>query len=400
MRRILAFLAAASLAGGALAAAPGRADVVRRSSRVIVSATLNDTLQFFDAATLAETQPPLPSKGSAPVRLWVERFGPKPYLFSADHGVEGGLGVFDLSGDLVTELPASPFPARPGAVGVVAGTATVGARAVPMVFLTNTWQALGGCGLPAGSVTAYDASLLATAGVVTEAGTLDVSGSIPYAVALKPDTAQAFVSTNCGNTLDTVKVGDAGALGGPSIARTATRATGRGPDGAIYDPATGLVYVANIGGNSLSVFDATATGARTTVPLAGAGPIDIALADTPAGRRYVVTSDGGADAVSLVDRDVIAACVAAAAPVCDAEAARLATQVAGGAPEGVAYDPASNRIFVVNKGIFAPSLSVLDLDESGAAPSVRARSKIAIGAAGTAAPVPAAIAFDVVVQTR
>src|SRR5207244_5462697 len=55
-------------------------------ARVIVSTTLNSTLEIFDADSLAELQPPVPSKGGGPVRLWVQRFDWKEYLFAANHG--------------------------------------------------------------------------------------------------------------------------------------------------------------------------------------------------------------------------------------------------------------------------------------------------------------------------
>ena len=86
-------------------------------SRVIVSTTLDSTLEIFDADSLAELQPPLPSKGGGPVRLWVQTFDGKEYLLAANHGaLLGSVGVFDLSREQVMELPLSPFPARAGSV--------------------------------------------------------------------------------------------------------------------------------------------------------------------------------------------------------------------------------------------------------------------------------------------
>ena len=88
-------------------------------SRVIVSTTLDSTLAIFDADSLAELQSPLPSKGGGPVRLWVQNFDGRDYLFAANHGaVLGSVGVFDLSGEQVMELPLSPFAARAGSVGI------------------------------------------------------------------------------------------------------------------------------------------------------------------------------------------------------------------------------------------------------------------------------------------
>src|SRR5437773_9516640 len=112
-------------------------------SHVIVSTTLNSTLEIFDAGSLAELQPPLPSKGGGPVRLWVQKVDWKEYLFAANHGAAlGSVGVFDLSGEQVTELALSPFPARAGSVGVAAGELTVRPTRVAGLFATDTHAAV------------------------------------------------------------------------------------------------------------------------------------------------------------------------------------------------------------------------------------------------------------------
>jgi len=379
-------------------------------SRVIVSTTLDSTLAIFDADSLAELQSPLPSKGGGPVRLWVQNFDGRDYLFAANHGaVLGSVGVFDLSGEQVMELPLSPFAARAGSVGIAAGELSVGATQVPTVFVTNTQSAAAavaglGCSLPNGSVTAYDASVLSTVGLLQEIGTVDVSAPIPYAVSVDPAGARAFASTNCGDTLDTLAVTGSGADGSSLVlTRTATRSTGASPDGTIYDGAWGLNYTANIGGDSLSVHDAQSPDALLTVDLAGAGPIDVTLGDSPGGHHWVITANGSDDSVSLIDRDRIAECIYGVPPTCLApEVVRIPTAVAGGAPEGVAYDPATNRIFVVNKfPLGSPSLSVIQITEpADGPPSGVDIGEIPLAALGAGTPLPAFIAFDVVVQAR
>lgn len=367
-------------------------------SRVIVSTTLNSTLQFFDAASLQELQPPLPSKGLGPVRMWVEHVGvdldtdPMPYLFVANHGaLTGSLGIFDLSGDVVLELPASPFPARPGPVGVVAGHVTLPTRTVPMAFVTNTWFALGGCGMPNGSVTGYDLSLLGLLGVATEVGTVELANPIPWGVSLDGAGARAHVSSNCGASITDIDITDDG--GSIALAAGAERGAGAGADGTIFDDQTGINFTVNIDASGITAHD-TSTGATTTVDLPGARPIDITL-----GGPWAITSNGGNDTVSLVDRAAVATCLMAMAPTCSPPVHTIATGVADGAPEGVAYDPASERIFVVNKPIGGPSLTVIQVrdpvETSGPIQT------IPLTALGQALPqAPALIAFDVVVQQR
>jgi len=93
MRRSLALFVAAL----SMLALPGAHADVAVDHRVIVSSTLNDELQIFGATSLTELQTPVLSKGAGPVRLWVQKFGGSTYLLVANHGVEGSLGVFDLS---------------------------------------------------------------------------------------------------------------------------------------------------------------------------------------------------------------------------------------------------------------------------------------------------------------
>lgn len=388
-------------------------------SRVIVSATLNSTLQFFDSDDFRELQPPLPSRGGGPVRLWVQRFGVKKFLFAANHGAAGGsVGVFDLGGPLVTELPLSPFPARAGSVGISAGNVKVGSQSVPMAFITNTVFALGGCGLPNGSVTAYDASLLEGAGLLTEIGTVEVSAPIPYAVSVSEKDGLAFVSTNCGGTLDTITVSPGpfayyGAPGaaGYSVAAGPSRPVGAGPDATLFDQDRGRSYTVNIGDGSVSVYDATSGTALTTVPLVSpvpgksSGPIDANFGETPGGHSILVTSNGGDDSVSVIDRDVIEDCIAKQEASCArAELAHVPTAVPSGAPEGIDYDPVTNRIFTVNKNVLKPTLSVIQITEDPVTHVLSGEdiARIPITLAGqTPAPLssaPALIAFDVVVE--
>ncbi|MGH7855990.1 MAG: hypothetical protein ACREQY_01580, partial [Candidatus Binatia bacterium] len=339
----------------------------------------------------------------------------------ANHGLVGGsLGVFDLSTlPAATEVALSPFPAGAGSVGVVAGPVTVGGVTAPMAFVTNTWFALGGCGMPTGSVTGYDLSLLSTAGLATPIDTIDVSGAIPYAVALAGGAAKAFVSVNCARKLDVVEVGRAAGVPveAPVGARfTMTRGPSgdldKGADASLYDPDRDLVYTVNITDGTVTVSSPIDGSRLTTVTLArpngkNPGPIDANLGETQGGRSILVTSNGGDDSVSVLDRDLILQCVLGAAPSCpEAEVAHVPTAVPGGAPEGIDFDPATNRIFTVNKTILNPSLSVIQLCEPGTAVECTGGAEIGgedvhripIAGIDAAAPVPALIAFDVVVE--
>jgi DNA-binding beta-propeller fold protein YncE len=227
------------------------------------------------------------------------------------------------------------------------------------------------------------------------------------------DDGLAFVSSNCGNTLDTIAVtpGPLAYYGVPGyqMAKTATRPVGAGPDATLFDQQRGRSYTNNIGGDSITVYDAHGSSPPplATVPLPGAGPIDANFGTGPSGQAWIVTSNGSDDSVSIIDRDRIEACILSVPPIdtcANAVVLTVKTKVPGGAPEGIDYDPVTHRVFTVNKNILGPTLSVIQITED---PTTKALSgedirRIPITLAGqtpdAAAGVPALIAFDVVVE--
>lgn len=406
------------------------------TSRVIVSTTLNSTLHVIHGADLEETQPPLFSRGGGPVRLWIDQFGSTPVLLTANHGIAGSsVGVFDLSEDLVTEMPASPAPAPAGAgaVGITAGAMKVGEETVPMVFLGNSYFALAPCSAaPSGNVTAYDASLAATGGTLLPVGTVETGGALAWGVAADEENGLVFATSNCEGTLETIAVTPEGSLklgpvpvpdGVPALMglqHVDSRPSGAGTDAVIFDQERGLAYATNISADNLAVLDATSPAPLTVVPIPDGGPIDANFGvyhvdgEPEGGREYewIVTSNGQNDTAGVIDRDIIDECIQNGEPSCDrALVAQVATDVPGGAPEGIDYDPVTKRIFVVNKPAGSPSLSAIQIDavvEDSSVPagyrletSFPDGSPIALEVLGPAGvPVPDLIAFDVVVQQR
>jgi YVTN family beta-propeller protein len=387
------------LVSAGLAFAPLGGSHAASNSRVIVSSTLNHGLLVLDAQTLEFTQPLLPSRGTSPVRMDVHKFGTRNFLFTANHGIAGSMGVFDLSGDLVLETPASPYPTGGfGSVGIDVSKHGV-------VAVTNTWFALGGCSMPNGSVTVFDTETTNGVMAALVRRPLDVQAAIPYAVAIDDDDDSLFVATNCG---DAVEVFDpTWVQAGPTRARigherTATVPVGDGPDATLYDQERDLVYVVNIGGDSLSVIDSDTRTVVTTVAMPNSGPIDAALATSASGADWVLTGNGQDDTFSILDRDVLAACGAAMQATCpEALVARIDAGVDGGAPEGITHDPVTNRVFVVNKSpLMGPSLSAIQLTEGPEGVTGSVVGVVPLPAADPALPVPAIIAFDAVVDVR
>ena len=391
--RLLTACVLATFAAAASLAAPGASAAA--SSRVLVSSTLNHGVLVLDAQSLAFTQPMLPSRGTSPVRMDIEVFDGTPYLFTANHGLAASLGIFDLSGDLVVEVPASPIPS--GGFGAVGIDVSPGGT----VAMTNNWFALGGCSMPRGSLSVYR--------VVPEAGTLTAvlegvyehASAIPWAVAIDESRDSVYASLNCGNELEVFDRTET-YLGTSSHVRAARVQTGSRPDATLFDAKRDRSYTVNIASSSLTVVDGASRTPLTTVPLPGAGPIDAALATSAAGSDWILTSNGNDDTFSIIDRDRIEACIQASATSCPAaQVARIPAGVAGGQPEGVSYDPVSGRVFVVNKSpLGSPKLSAIEVVETPGGISASLVGVVPLPAADPRLPAPAIIGFDVVVQTR
>lgn len=111
------------------------------------------------------------------------------------------------------------------------------------------------------------------------------------------------------------------------------------PSGIVTNPATGAVYVTNMGADTVAVLDGASGRVVATVPV---GPAPVGIDVNPRTNRvYVASWRGGAVAVI------------------DGETNRVVDRVAVGAyPWAVQVDPLTNQIYVANRG--SRSVSVLD----------------------------------------
>jgi YVTN family beta-propeller protein len=108
---------------------------------------------------------------------------------------------------------------------------------------------------------------------------------------MSADGTRLFVSHNLANSISVVSTATNAVL--------ASMSTGAAPYGMAYDRNLDRLYVANSGGNSLSIFDAGNRSLVATVPIAGcANPRNVAV--NPQGSRLFVTCEDS-DAVAAIE---------------------------------------------------------------------------------------------------
>jgi YVTN family beta-propeller protein len=161
-------------------------------------------------------------------------------------------------------------------------------------------------------------------------------GTWPIGVAVAPD-GTVYVANAGDNTVSVLRVWRFfWWLWVTEIARVPVGAT---PYGVAASPHGFVVYVTNVGGNSVSAIDTSTLAEVARVPV-GTAPRGVAM--SPVGARAYVTSSGSNE-VSVLD--TITSTVVATIPV-------------GAWPEGVAVSPGGTRVYVTN--FSAGSVSIID----------------------------------------
>ncbi len=143
-------------------------------------------------------------------------------------------------------------------------------------------------------------------------------------------SSRAYVANSGGNSLSVIDT--------TSMA-VSTIAVGSGPWGVAVNASTNRVYVTNSGSNSLSVIDTNSNSVVATVGV-GTGPRGVAV-NPSTNRAYVANSSSGT--LSVIDTVSNTA---------------IATITVGTGPQVVALNPAASRAYVTNGG--GNTLSVID----------------------------------------
>ncbi|MEU6982950.1 YncE family protein [Streptomyces sp. NPDC046324] len=156
---------------------------------------------------------------------------------------------------------------------------------------------------------------------------IDVQG--PLGVAVDPLNHRVYVTQPDFNTVSVIDAGTHGVVAAIPVRQH--------PMGIAVAPQSHRVYVANSGFKTVSVIDSV-TGAAADVDV-GVRPMGVAVDSR--GDAYVTISDG---TVKVIDAGFNG--VSATIPV-------------GSQPEGVAFEPHSNRVYVANRG--DGTVSAIDL---------------------------------------
>ena len=164
-------------------------------------------------------------------------------------------------------------------------------------------------------------------------------------------TAAALRAAGLGAPALRAGIGAASRAGGGSttIGTLPRVLVGNTPFDAVFDPATGTVYVANQGDNTISVVDARTCNARDTAGCgqaapafpAGNGPVAVTVNHAT---HTLYVADGNTNSVSVFDT---ATCNSADTAGCGHITATLKT---GDGPAGIAVDPATDTLYITNAG--------------------------------------------------
>ncbi len=176
-------------------------------------------------------------------------------------------------------------------------------------------------------------------------------GSNPYGVAYDPANGNIYVANAGGNSVSVINE--------VTNSIVTTFLVGNFPAGVAYDSANGNIYVANLMSNTVSVINGATNTVITTIGV-GASPAGVAY-DSANGNIYV-TNFGG-NTVSVIN---------------GATNTVITTIGVGASPFGVAYDSANGNIYVTNFG--GNTISVIN----GATNTLVSNIAVSNGPAGVA----------------
>jgi YVTN family beta-propeller protein len=168
-------------------------------------------------------------------------------------------------------------------------------------------------------------------------------GNTPEGVAVNAVTNTIYVANELSNTVSVID--------GATNAVTATVGVGTSPNGIAVNPTTDLIYVANNGAGTVSVIDGATDAVTATIPV-GLFPEGVAV--NPVTDRIYVTNGSTRVGVGSCGNSV-----PYTVSVIDGVSNSVTTTILVGiCPFGVAVNPSTNLVYVVNE--FPGAVSVVD----------------------------------------
>jgi DNA-binding beta-propeller fold protein YncE len=191
------------------------------------------------------------------------------------------------------------------------------------------------------SLTAYTVAL--SNGSLSTLGTVQSTGTSPFAIALSPSLQAMFVDNNASDSVSSYTVNSDGSL----TAVTGTVKTGTMPMGMAIDPAGKFLFVANQGSSNISVFAISTASLKevagspfSTIPLGSIAPTGPTSLVVSGSGNYLYVSNEFTGTVSAFS-------ISSAGALTELGASPYAVGIA---PSGVTIPPNGGFLYVANTG--------------------------------------------------
>jgi YVTN family beta-propeller protein len=216
----------------------------------------------------------------------------------------------------------------------VSNTVCVGVHPTQMIQLSNAFDEIYVINQGDNSVSIFVPSSQSVSGTVTTAQGLGLN---PTALVSSLDGAFIFIVT----AGDGINPGTLDILPRYTGIIAASVPLGVAPSFGILDPNLNRLYVANTGGNTVSVFDASNVNVSNSPPIpllgtANVGTAPISIAVLPSGTQFYV-ADSGSNDVTVVSASSF-------------NALKTIPLASGANPVWIASEPTSTKVYVANPG--------------------------------------------------
>jgi YVTN family beta-propeller protein len=185
------------------------------------------------------------------------------------------------------------------------------------------------------SVTVFNPGLPGVTGTITSANGL---GQNPVSGTVSLDGSWIFIVT----AGDGVHPGTLDIIAAGTATVAASTPLGVGPTFSVIDPNLNRLYVANSGGNTVSVFDASSVSPLALLATVSVGTDPVGITPLQDGSRFYV-ANAGSDDVTVVSASSFSPLTTVALPT-------------GANPVWIASDPTASKVYVADSGTFTTTI--------------------------------------------